>query len=84
MTPTQELILSRVITDAGLTQEQADEICLILSDESRRTQEAFYYRCLGFTHAEIGELMGCSRQNIGALLAGEKKVKNYFKEVASC
>ena len=79
MTDTESTILKRVITDAGLSAEQAEHICLLLSYESKGTQQAFYYRCLGFTQAEIGDLIGVSQQGVSYLLSKEVNIRNYLK-----
>jgi len=81
LTDVQKTILKRKLTDAGLTQEQAEHICLLLSLESEKVQQAFYYRCQGYTYAQIGDIVGCSLQNVWDLLQREKLVKNYLQKV---
>lgn len=43
-------------------------------------QVAIYYHCDELTHAEIAELLGCSRRHVGDLL---ERVRTWFVEVVS-
>ena len=64
MTEVQKAILKRVITDAGLTEEQADDICLLLSRESKKTQETIYFLLLGYNQTAVANRLKCDKSTV--------------------
>lgn len=75
----QKVILKSRLQYHGLNGEQAEYICLLLSCYSHRIQQAVYYRTLGYTQAQIGEIIGCSERHAGRLISKAKKVNEYLK-----
>lgn len=61
LTEIQQITLRDVLTTAGLTARQVEDVFLLLSFKDNRTQRAFYHRACGSTYDTVGEIMGEAR-----------------------
>ena len=57
MTEIQKITLRDILTTAGLTPRQVEDVFLLLRFKPERVQMAFYYRACGNTYEEIGGFM---------------------------
>jgi len=76
LTEPQQITLRDVLTTAGLSVRQIEDIFLLLSFKRERVQLAFYYRAQGMTYRKIGSVLGVTEQ------AAFKMIKNECKNIA--
>jgi len=64
LTELQQITLRDVLTTAGLTARQVEDIFLLLSFKRERVQLAFYYRAQGMTQQEVADRVGVTQQAV--------------------
>ena len=55
MTDLQKITLRDILTTAGLTERQVEDVFLLLRFKPERVQMAFYYRACGLTQVEVAD-----------------------------
>ena len=63
VTEIQKITLRDILTTAGLTPRQVEDVFLLLRFKPERVQMIFYYRSCGETQHETAEKVGCT-QNV--------------------
>ena len=81
MASVQTTILKCVLLDKGLTDGQAEDIGLLLSATTESVQETIYYKCLGYTQAQIGLMIDRDQSTICRNI---KKMRKGFKSCILC
>jgi len=80
LTEPQQITLRDVLTTAGLSTRQIEDIFLLLSFKRERVQLAFYYRAQGMTQQEVADRVGVAQRVIHYYLTGElAEISEYLR-----
>lgn len=68
LTEVQKITLRDILTTAGLTNRQVEDIFLLLRFKPERVQLVFYYRACEFSQNKISEKTGIPQQTISDII----------------
>lgn len=84
LTELQQITLRDVLTTAGLSVRQIEDIFLLLSFKRERVQLAFYYRACGLTFEEVGERIEIPRTTVQDMIHRDcENIAIYLRESSS-